>query len=574
MEINALWSSVRIPESNNSDLIAANFLTIIGRVTNPQIQRPRAVVDFLPQVWNLEGRVQGRPLGADKFQFKFETEEDLLLVLRKGPYHYKKWMLLMQRWEPLVSPQFPSTISFWVHIHGIPLHFWNDMTVNSIGDALGNCPERDGEGAKLRLDANGLLPLEMTRDIQLPSGEVTEVEFEYIKLEKHCFQCHSLLHEKDDCPSLARGDRPCPLGINQRNALLRIEADKRRHDERRGYTGRQATHRSTDDIYSNRASVTTGRVSADHSRSDHRYSHHLEHRYSHHSGSQRIQNNERRSQRNPDPSRGHSELIYRPRDTIATKRTITGTSGELGRNLNVRLGTTEPQTGPNWSQASHTPPPRQMEQQQLSANSGNSRDRRSALGRISEPRLPAQARLGVTSSLESARLQEVDIQYLGDEDQENLTRRLSQTSPAILVDQVHSQAAEGEEDTISEDLAPRRIHPSLRIGARVSSPAGSKRKVPVAVSSSRSAEKTASKAVGKRKVNKSGKRVPQSPLGVSLRKVNAARSRNPPRKKLCLDKDQGGPSTIAARTRSSNTVPIPSVGRGGGDFRPPLPPLP
>lgn len=227
---------VRIPESDNESLIVANHLTLISRVTNPQIQRPRAVVDFLPQVWHLEGRVHGRDLGADKFQFRFESEEELNMVLRNGPYHYKKWMLLIQRWEPVVSDQFPSTISFWINILGIPLHFWNKKTIDTIGDALGNCPDRDFEAAKLRFHANGLLPLEMTMDILLPSGEVTEVELEYIKLEKHCFQCHSLLHEKDDCPLLSRGApyvAPYKMGINQRNALMRIEAEKRRHDERR-----------------------------------------------------------------------------------------------------------------------------------------------------------------------------------------------------------------------------------------------------------------------------------------------------------------------------------------------------
>lgn len=211
-----------------------------------------------------------------------------------------------------------------------------------------------------------------------------------------------------------------------------------------------------------------------------------------------------------------------------------------------------------------------MDQHQHSATSGNSRERRSALERISEPRLPVQARLGTTSSLESTRLQEVDIQYLGNEDQDVLTRRLSQPSPIVQVVHDSTLVAEGEEDTISEDLAPRRIHPSLRIGARLSSPVGNKRKAP----ETGSAPKSAPKAAGKRKSTKAGKRVPHSPLGVSLRKVNAVRSRNPPRKKLCLDKDPGGPSNAAARTRSSTTVPIPSGGRKEGDFRPPLPPLP
>lgn len=114
---------VRIPANENEDLIEANRLTIIGRLTNPVIQKPRAVIDFMAHVWNLEGRIVGRPLGLDKFQIKFESEHELLHVLEKGPYHYKRWMLLLQQWEPTISDQFPSNISFNVRIHGIPLHY-------------------------------------------------------------------------------------------------------------------------------------------------------------------------------------------------------------------------------------------------------------------------------------------------------------------------------------------------------------------------------------------------------------------------------------------------------------------
>ncbi|KAH0874338.1 hypothetical protein HID58_071700, partial [Brassica napus] len=96
-------------------------------------------------------------------------------------------------------------------------------------------------------------PLEMTMDIQLPTDEVIEVEFEYIKIEKHCFTCFSLFHEESDCPQRPRNAPPPKdrrLGITQRIALQRIEAEKNRHDERRGYrrpeVSRQDTRRVVD----------------------------------------------------------------------------------------------------------------------------------------------------------------------------------------------------------------------------------------------------------------------------------------------------------------------------------------
>jgi len=82
---------------------------------------------------------------------------------------------------------------------------------------------------------NGMRPLEFHLDIELPSGETKVVDLQYESLDKHCFSCKSLCHETKDCPSsIALKDRLFkPVGINQTQTLNRIEADKRRQDERR-----------------------------------------------------------------------------------------------------------------------------------------------------------------------------------------------------------------------------------------------------------------------------------------------------------------------------------------------------
>lgn len=46
---------VRIPESDSYELIERNKLTLIGRVTNPSVQKTRALVDFFLQHWNVVG---------------------------------------------------------------------------------------------------------------------------------------------------------------------------------------------------------------------------------------------------------------------------------------------------------------------------------------------------------------------------------------------------------------------------------------------------------------------------------------------------------------------------------------
>ena len=228
---------VRIPETNVSDLIDRNKLTLIGRVTNPAIQKTRPLVDFFLQQWHVVGRITGRDLGPSLFQFCFESEQDLQTILSKAPFHFKNWMFILRRWEPIVSESFPALIPFWVRVHGIPLHYWKDETIEAIGTILGPIEDREVDKARFRVHINALKPLVMKLDLQLPSREVVEVEVEYEKLGKHCFFCKSLTHEdseKHRCP-LSRGhteDRRT-LGITQQNTLERIEEGRRRQEERR-----------------------------------------------------------------------------------------------------------------------------------------------------------------------------------------------------------------------------------------------------------------------------------------------------------------------------------------------------
>lgn len=65
-------------------------------------------------------------------------KQDLQAILSKSPFHFKRWMLILQLWEPIVSDTFPSCISFWIKVHGVPLHYWLDETFEAIVADLGS----------------------------------------------------------------------------------------------------------------------------------------------------------------------------------------------------------------------------------------------------------------------------------------------------------------------------------------------------------------------------------------------------------------------------------------------------
>lgn len=228
-------SPIVLPETNCSRLIEEHRYTLIGRVTNPAMQNTRALVDFFLQQWQVVGSFTGRSLGPLLFQFTFESEQDLQAIMAKAPYHFKKWMFILQRWEPIVSDLFPATIPFWVTIHGIPLHYWTDDSLRAIGKALGPVETTDEVKERIRVIVNGLKPLERFLEISLKSGETKKVELEYEKLEKHCFSCLSLSHEAGNCPNkTASEDSPSPrLGITQLRTLDRIAESRKRADNRK-----------------------------------------------------------------------------------------------------------------------------------------------------------------------------------------------------------------------------------------------------------------------------------------------------------------------------------------------------
>lgn len=537
---------VLIPPSNNDNLIAANRLTIMGRVTNPTLQRPRAVVDFLPQVWNLEGRVTGRELGPEKFQLKFESEADLLSILNKGPYHYKKWMILLQRWEPTVSESFPSKISFWLRVHDMPLHYWNDQALDAIGGEIGLVTGKIADDARVKVEMNGLWPLIMQLEIQLPSGDLTDVELEYIKIEKHCFTCFSLFHEEVDCPRRPRNPIPLKerkLGITQRIALQRIEADKKRHDDRRGYSRHQPEPRT------DRFAPARGR--------DHR-SHYQPYgdtqRSLRRSTNDALHDDNNRDSYRQRPSEQFSEHNrneqYDNRRELSSGKIIS--SSETPRYLPTRRVSFGDNTSKNGNAPhSHTPPSRSLHdrlefplEQSSERTISDSRGRRSAFHRLSE--------IEQRNSPIPSETPDMRIDPPGSATPRNLAAKEAQ------INTKHNTGSS------SGNRGP--------VLSRLQDPADQVDIVTISLPPT-------SRGTGNRKVTKAtSRRVTATPRNaLKIRRTTVTKSSNTPRKKLRSNKasslpcDKAGASRIP---RSNSTRSRQSKRTEGQDFHPPPRPLP
>lgn len=192
---------VQVQISYNTELLRKHELTLIGRITNPSVQKMWPLLSFFTDLWKSDTRPVGSDLGNGLFQFQFEQESDLLAVLEKRPYHYARWMIIVQRWEPTLSRSFPSLIPFWIKVQGIPVHLWTKETIQSVGEDIGlfEYSEITFLSARMRVQVNGLLPLIKESVIVYPSGEEVPVSLHYERLEKHCSKCYRLDHELKDC---------------------------------------------------------------------------------------------------------------------------------------------------------------------------------------------------------------------------------------------------------------------------------------------------------------------------------------------------------------------------------------
>ncbi|CAA7023510.1 unnamed protein product [Microthlaspi erraticum] len=198
----AVRKRIRAPNMDTTDLIEENSLTLIGRVTNPREQRIRSLIPYFTNRWEIKGEIEGSDLGNNCFQFRFTLLEDLKRILANRPYQFSRWMVVLQRWEPIISANFPSQIPFWIKLKGLPLHYWKEDLVCKIGREAGELLhfEISKTVARTKISVNALNPILKETEVEFATGEVALVTLEYERLGLHCTICNSLTHEDKYCP--------------------------------------------------------------------------------------------------------------------------------------------------------------------------------------------------------------------------------------------------------------------------------------------------------------------------------------------------------------------------------------
>nr|XP_023915393.1 uncharacterized protein At4g02000-like [Quercus suber] len=212
---------ISISDECRQEEIESCIQSLIGTFLTCKPLNKRAAQSTLKRAWGLESKVQIVEVGANLFQFKFQTDFDLERVLRTGPWTFDNQVLLLVRWQAGMTAcnvRFDSA-SFWVQIWGAPFDMVSPKVAEEIGSRLGGVEEVE---KKLKQDTPSRFmrvkvalpiakPLRRGAFLEGSSGQRTWVSFRYERLPllyhycgllghdlKHCVQYYELTKENKD----------------------------------------------------------------------------------------------------------------------------------------------------------------------------------------------------------------------------------------------------------------------------------------------------------------------------------------------------------------------------------------
>ena len=113
--------------------------SLLGKFLTCRSFNKRAAQGTIKRAWGLENRVQVVEVGANLFQFKFNSEFDMNRVLKGGPWTFDNQVLLLVRWKlgmTAANVRF-ETASLWVQIWGAPFDMASPSVAEAVGGRLG-----------------------------------------------------------------------------------------------------------------------------------------------------------------------------------------------------------------------------------------------------------------------------------------------------------------------------------------------------------------------------------------------------------------------------------------------------
>lgn len=162
-------------------------------------------------MWGLEEGVQILEVGANLFQFKFNTEFDMERILQGGPWSFDNQALMLRRWQKgmiAANVKFES-ISLWVQVWDAPFEMISPKVVKEIGSRIGIVEavekrikqQAQNRFMRVRVAIPISKPIRRGGFVVGSDSERFWVNFKYERLPMFCHHCGLLGHDLNHCAS-------------------------------------------------------------------------------------------------------------------------------------------------------------------------------------------------------------------------------------------------------------------------------------------------------------------------------------------------------------------------------------
>ncbi|XP_010484850.2 PREDICTED: uncharacterized protein At4g02000-like [Camelina sativa] len=185
-----------------------NCCSVMGRFLNPTNERMSNWILDMSRLWRLNNRVRGVALSQERFQFIFKSLDDLDEILKTGVWTHDDWCVFMEKWIEKPQDDYLMFLPLWIRLRNIPINYYTKEKIQEVAECLGKVLkiEFDSEKSQAQVYVRVQVlfdvrkPLRNSKAIQLPSGEIVSISFDYERVRKRCFLCQRLTHEKTLCP--------------------------------------------------------------------------------------------------------------------------------------------------------------------------------------------------------------------------------------------------------------------------------------------------------------------------------------------------------------------------------------
>lgn len=122
---------IDIPDDDDFSAIVRNGRSLIGRLLNPDCQNMARMLRTMSRIWKVYERARGIALTRETFQFIFELETDIQMVMKQGFWTFDDWGMAMDRWVEFPPPNFLQKTEVWIRLSKIPVNYFTLKTIDS-----------------------------------------------------------------------------------------------------------------------------------------------------------------------------------------------------------------------------------------------------------------------------------------------------------------------------------------------------------------------------------------------------------------------------------------------------------